>query len=157
VDYDLHKMSLLINKYRQFLRVYGDLFCRKNYVLFATHGEVFYKIRQLFYGIEQAGLQDGFLDLAARSVHDLEMGLAGAVFPLLLDIQAPVTQRHDFLDLPQAKLTSRDRISQVALRRDILHIKLFTCQPDADVAGLLNYLLDNSCHTPTSLLGSSRP
>jgi len=36
-----------------------------------------YEIRQLFYGIAQAGLQDGFLKLAGHGVHDPEMGLVG--------------------------------------------------------------------------------
>jgi len=42
------------------------------------------------------------LNLAGRNIHDPEMSFADAVFPLLLDIQAPVAQRHDLLDFPQA-------------------------------------------------------
>jgi len=102
-------------------------------------------------------LQSGFLDRAGRGVNDPEMGLAVLIYPLLLNIQAPVTQRHDFLDLPQAKLTGRDRAQEIALTGDVFHVNFLASQPDANVASLLNHLLDNSCHTPTSLLGSSRP
>jgi hypothetical protein len=60
-------------------------------------------------------LQSGFLESAGRGVHDPEMGIAVVAYPLLLNIQAPVAQRHDFLDLAQAKLTGRDRVPQIAL------------------------------------------
>ncbi len=43
------------------------------------------------------------------------MGLAGAASPLLFDIKDPVAQRHDFLDLTQAKPTGRDRGQEFAL------------------------------------------
>ena len=62
-----------------------------------------------------SNLQNGFLKLAGCDVYDLGMSLASAVFPLLFNIQVPVAQRHDFLDLPQAKLTGRDRTQEIAL------------------------------------------
>jgi len=95
--------------------IYANFLSQKLYT-FSDKAKLFYAVRQLLYGIEQAGLQDGFLDFSGRGVHDPEMGLAGAVFPLLFDIQTPVTQRHDFLNLPQAELTGRDCSPQVALR-----------------------------------------
>lgn len=51
----------------------------------------------------KAGLKDGFLDFSGRGVYDPKMGLTVTTFPLLFDIQCPVAQRHDLLDLPQAK------------------------------------------------------